>query len=142
MWVVFPIRVVGDTAAFVGGDLVLVDDPFESGGIAKAVFVGLGRDSGEREELVVDERSLVFAQLHFGDAIVELFFGLLRFLKRIFRLLFVVDVNFGQPLACFTEGTENVAVTGSPTKCVILSGVKGFARESLRGVERPRVGLR
>jgi len=38
--IVFAIGIVGDAAAFVRRGLVLVDDPFEGGAIAKAVSVG------------------------------------------------------------------------------------------------------
>jgi hypothetical protein len=56
--IVFAIRVVRYAAALVGGDLILIDDPFEGGAIAEAVFISFGRDAAKREELVVDERSL------------------------------------------------------------------------------------
>ena len=44
------IRAVGvgaDAGAFVFGDLVLVDDPFEGGAVAEAVVEGGGRDAAE-----------------------------------------------------------------------------------------------
>ena len=52
--VVFAVCVVGDAAAFVGGNLVLVEDSFEGGAVAELVFLGFGRDIFERQELVVD----------------------------------------------------------------------------------------
>jgi hypothetical protein len=45
--------------------------------------------------LAVDERRLVFAQLHFRDAVVEFFAGFLYFRELVFGLLFIVDVDFG-----------------------------------------------
>ena len=45
--VIVPIGIVGDAAAFVGGDLILIDDPFEGGTVAEAVVVGFFRDFGE-----------------------------------------------------------------------------------------------
>jgi len=40
------------------------------------IFAEFRRDTGEGEEAVVEERGFVFAQLHFGDALVKLFSGL------------------------------------------------------------------
>ena len=77
MGIVGAVGVVGDAAAFVGGDLVLVDDPFKSGAIAKAVFVGFGRDVGEGQKLVVGELSFVLATASFS-----------RLGSRVFRLSF------------------------------------------------------
>ena len=64
--VVLAVGVVDDAGAFVGGDLVLVDDPLERGAIAEAVVEGGGRDAVEGEEVVVDEAGLVFRELHCG----------------------------------------------------------------------------
>jgi hypothetical protein len=44
-FVVFAVGVVGDAGAGVGGDAVLVDDPFEGGAVAEAVVKGGGRDA-------------------------------------------------------------------------------------------------
>ena len=41
------VGVAGDAAAFVGADLVLVDDPIEGAAVAEAVVEDLGRDFGE-----------------------------------------------------------------------------------------------
>ncbi len=51
--------------------------------------------------MVVDERGLVFAQLHFRNAVVEFFAGFLSFGELVFGLLFVVDVDFSETLAGF-----------------------------------------
>ena len=154
--IVFPVGVIGDAAALVGRDLVLVNDPLQRGAVAEAVFVCLWRDAGEGEELVVDERSLVLAQAHLGDAVVEFFSRFFGFGELVFGLLFVVDVDFGQALADADEGPENfdVALKGcafrrsapiplpsvilSNINSVILSGVSGLACESAHGVERAR----
>ena len=56
--VVGAVRVVGDAAALVGRDLVLIDHPLQRRAVAEAVFVGFGRDAAESEELVVEERVL------------------------------------------------------------------------------------
>lgn len=117
--IVLAIWIIGDAAAFVGGDLVLVDDPFEGGAVAKTVIVGFRRDAGEREELVVDERGFVFAQLHFDDAVVEFFALLFCPREFVFGLLFVVDVDFGETLTGFCEGMEDPRV--------ILTGVMQIA---------------
>ena len=42
------VGVVGDAAAFVGADLVLIDDPFERGAIAQAILKHFGRRSLSR----------------------------------------------------------------------------------------------
>src|SRR5208282_3694430 len=106
--IVGAIWIVGDAASFVGRDLILIDDPFECGAIAEAIVVGFFRDSGEREELVVDERGFVFAEPHFGNVPVQLFSSLLGFGERILELLLVVDVYVRQPLAGFRETSETV----------------------------------
>ena len=69
--VVGAVGVVGDAAALVGRDLVLVDDPLQGRAVAEAVFEGLGRDAGQREEVVVDERGLVLAEAHLLHAPVR-----------------------------------------------------------------------
>jgi hypothetical protein len=45
--IVGAVGIVGDAAAFVGGNLILVDDPFESGTVAEAVVVGFFWDAAE-----------------------------------------------------------------------------------------------
>jgi hypothetical protein len=45
--------------------------------------------------LVVDERGFVFAQLHFGDAVVEFLSFLFYLRELVFGLVLVVDVDFG-----------------------------------------------
>jgi hypothetical protein len=42
---------------------------------SRAAFVGFFGDAGQGEELVIDERGLVFGQLHLLSAVVEFFFG-------------------------------------------------------------------
>src|SRR5581483_4230182 len=108
------------------------------GTVAEAVFVGFFWNSREREEAVVDERSLVFAQFHFLDSVVEFFAFFLLLDQRKFRLLLVVDVDFGEALAGFYECAENIDIAHL-SSCVILSGVTGRDRASSRGVERPCV---
>ena len=53
--VVFAVGVVDDAGAFVGGDLVLVDDPFQGGAVAEAVVVRGEWDAAQGEEVVVAE---------------------------------------------------------------------------------------
>lgn len=43
--IVRAVGVVDDAGAFVGGDAVLVDHPFEGAAIAEAVFVDFGRNA-------------------------------------------------------------------------------------------------
>ena len=50
--IILPVRVGADFAAFVFGDLVLVDDPFEGAAVAAAVVKRLGRDAGQGERRV------------------------------------------------------------------------------------------
>jgi hypothetical protein len=66
--VVGAVGVVDDAGAFVGRDLVLVDDPFDGGAIAEAVVEGGGGDPAEEEEVVVAEFGFVFRELHLFDA--------------------------------------------------------------------------
>ena len=80
----------------VGADLVLVDDPFEGGAVAEVVVEDFGRDAFQGEEVVVDEGGLVRGEFHLVHPPVE---GRARFLhplQGIFRLLLIVDVEFGQ----------------------------------------------
>jgi hypothetical protein len=90
--------------------LILIDDPFEGGAVAETVVESFFRDAGECEEFVVDECGFVLTQFHFLDAIIESFAFLLFFLEWIFRLPFVIDVDFGEALAGFGEGAENIDV--------------------------------
>ncbi len=50
--IVGAVGVVDDAGAGVGGDAVLVDNPFEGAAVAEAVFVDLGRDAAEDEEAI------------------------------------------------------------------------------------------
>jgi hypothetical protein len=43
--IICAVGVVGDAAAFVGADLVLVDDPVERGAIAQPILKYFGRNS-------------------------------------------------------------------------------------------------
>ena len=70
-FVVEVVGVVGDAAAFVGFDAVLVDDPIEGGAVAQLVVEDLGRDAVQGEEVVLFEAGFVFAQAHFFDAVVQ-----------------------------------------------------------------------
>jgi hypothetical protein len=56
--VVGVVGVVGDAAAAVGFDAVLVDYPFEGGAVAEFVVVDLGRDAVDGEEVVVRQAGL------------------------------------------------------------------------------------
>ena len=67
-FIVEVVGVVGDAAAGVGFDLVLVYDPIEGGAVAELVVEDLGRDVGEGEEVVDFEAGFVFAQAHFFHA--------------------------------------------------------------------------
>lgn len=59
------VGVAGDAAAFVGADLVLVDDPIEGAVVAEAVLEDRGRDFGECERVVHLELGLVFGEFYF-----------------------------------------------------------------------------
>jgi len=54
--IVGAVGVGGDAGAFVGGDLVLVDDSFEGGAVAKAVVEGFGWDGDEGGELTSENQ--------------------------------------------------------------------------------------
>jgi hypothetical protein len=55
--IIGPVGVIGDAAAFVGFDAVLVNNPIESRAVAEAIFKDFGGNAGEGEEVVVDEES-------------------------------------------------------------------------------------
>jgi len=97
----------------------LIDDPFEGRAIAEAVFVSVGRDAREREELVVDERGFVLAQAHFGDAVVEFFSGLFGFGQRVFGLLLVMYMDFGEALtkAWKTSRSDGTGAKARESSC-------------------------
>jgi len=59
--VVGAVGVAGDAAAFVGGHLVLIDDPIEGGAVAEAVVEDLGRDAFQGEGVVDDAWALLNA---------------------------------------------------------------------------------
>ena len=90
----------------------MVDDPFEGRAVAESVVVGFFGNAAQGQELVVYERSFVFAQLHFGDAVVELFAFLLYFRELVLCLFLVVDVDFGKALTGFGEGAEEGGAGG------------------------------
>ena len=53
MWIIRPVGVVGDAAAAISLDLVLVDDPIERGAVAEAIVEDCRWDAAEGEEVVV-----------------------------------------------------------------------------------------
>ena len=61
--VVGTVGIVDDAGAGVGGDAVLVDDPFEGGAVAEAVLEGGGGDATEEQEVVVAEFGFVSGEL-------------------------------------------------------------------------------
>ena len=98
--------VVDDAGALVGGDLVLVDDPFDGGAVAEAVVVGGGGDAAQGEEVVVAEFGFVFGELHTLDSEGDFGLGVFDLFEGVFGLLFVVDVEFHEALAGGGEGVE------------------------------------
>jgi hypothetical protein len=93
------VGVVGDVGAGVGGDAVLVDDPFEGGAVAEAVVEGGGWDAAEGEGFVVAEFGFVFAEGHlFGTRSLKV------------RLIFVhFALNAVILLTCFSGPKLNVS---------------------------------
>ena len=65
--VVGAVGVVDDAGAGVGGDAVLVDDPFEGGAVAEAVIEGGGGDAAQEQEVVVAEFGFVFGEHLFEE---------------------------------------------------------------------------
>lgn len=65
------VGVAGDSGAFVGGDLILVDDPIEGAAVAEAVVEDFGRDFGERQGFVDFQLGLVFGEPHLLDMVGE-----------------------------------------------------------------------
>src|SRR5437867_4358998 len=77
--IIVPVGIIRDAAALVSGDLILVDYPFKSRPVPEPVFVSLRWNTTKSQKLVVNDRSLVLAQAHFGNAPVELLSRLLCF---------------------------------------------------------------
>jgi hypothetical protein len=50
--------VAGNAAAFVGGDLILVDDPIEGAAVAEAVVEDLGRDLDRNLCLIIERQRI------------------------------------------------------------------------------------
>jgi len=71
--VVGAIGVACYAGAFVGGDLVLIDNPVEGGTVAETIGEGLGGDGGEREGAfeVVGESGAVLGVVENGVNVVE-----------------------------------------------------------------------
>jgi hypothetical protein len=101
----------------------LINHPFQRGAIAEAVVVGFLGDAGESQEVVIDERLLVFAQAHFFHAQVELFTGFLAARQRIFFLLLATHVQLGQVLAGFGKGMEVRRVRDARQLALEVGGV-------------------
>ena len=105
-WVVGTVGVVDNAGAGVGGDAVLVDDPFEGGAVAEAVVEGGGGDAAEEQEVVVAEFGFVFGELHTVDAEGDFGFGVFDLFEGVLGLLLVVDVKFHEALAGGGEGVD------------------------------------
>ena len=105
-FIVGVVGVAGDAAAFIGADLVLVDDPIEGASVAEAVVEDFGRDFRERERFVDLELGLVFGEPHFLDVVGERHALGFDPLERPGFELFVAEVEFGQLLAGFGEGVR------------------------------------
>jgi hypothetical protein len=129
-WIVSAVGVVGDAAALVGGDLLLVDDPFEGGAVAEAVFVGFGRDAGQSQELVVDERSFVLAQFHLDDAVVELFAGLF-YLVIGYRVVVGSGWISARRWPALTKARKTAVAVALPVACELRSPATAFGRVEL-----------
>jgi len=133
--VVGAVRVVDYAAAFVCGDLVLVDDPFQGAAVAEAVFVDFGRDAAQGQEAVVLDLGFVFGQGHPFDAPVELAgFGAL---ERVLGLLLVFDVEFHQVCADFRVLLEGWGVGDSWKFALEVGGVAG----AVLGVVEQGIGV-
>ena len=110
-------------AAFIGGDLVLVNDPFEGAAVAELVFVDLGRDVGEGEEVVVAELGFVFGEGHAFDAPVELA-GFLT-IEGVLGLGLVMDVEVHESFADFGVLGEVGGVGDAGEFALEVGGVAG-----------------
>ena len=104
--IVGAVGVVDDTGAGVGGDAVLIDDPFEGGAVAEAIVVGGGGDAVEEKEVVVAEFGFVFGELHAVDAEADFGLGVFDLFEGVLGLLLVVDVEGHELLTSGGEGVE------------------------------------
>ncbi len=132
MGVVLAVGVVDDAGAVVGGDAVLVDDPFEGGAVAEALVEGGPGDAAQELGVNVAELDLVFGELHLLHAEGALGLGIFDVLQRVFGLLFVVDVEFHEAFASGGEGVE-VGWEGDAGEFALEVG--GVAGAVLRVVE-------
>ncbi len=106
MGVVLAVGVVDDAGAGVGGDAVLVDDPFEGGAVAEALVEGGGGDAAQQQEVVIAELDLVFGELHLLHAEADLGLGVFDLLQFVLLLFLIVDVEFHETLAGGCEGVD------------------------------------
>ena len=98
--IILPVRIVHNPRARIGRDAVLVHYPFEGAAVAQPVVVSLRRNPAEGQEFVVLELRLVLGERHLLDAPIQL--AGLSPLKRILRLLLIVDVLYRNYLMVFT----------------------------------------
>ncbi len=140
MGVVGAVGVVDDAGAGVGGDAVLVDDPFEGGAVAEAVVEGGGGDAAQEQEIVVAEFGFVFrVEAHLFDAEGDFGLGVFDLFKLEFCLFFIVDVEFHEALAGGGKGVE-VGREGDAGEFAlevggVASAVFGMVEDSVGGVE-------
>jgi hypothetical protein len=135
--IVGAVRVVDDAGAGVGGDAVLVDDPLKGAAVAEFVFVNVGRDAAEGEEIVVTELGFVLGEGHFLDFPVELAdFGAFQ---RVLGLFFVADVQVHQLFADFRVGPKVGSEGDAGQLALKVSGVAGsvlgVVERSVRGMQ-------
>ena len=126
LWILGAVGVVGDAAALVSLDAVLVDHPFEGGAVAKAVVEHFAGDAIQGEEAVVAQLRLVFGEAHLFDAPVERHIRRFDLCKREFQLLLIADVELGEAGAGGGKGAE-VGGEGDAGQLALEVGLVAFA---------------
>lgn len=105
--IVFSVGVGNDAAPFVGGDLVLVDDPLQGGTVAEAVFESFRRDAGEGQRGIHGEAELVLGEAHLVfHPVRERNAGRFDEIEVPGLQLFIIEVQPGKLLPRLGEGAE------------------------------------
>ena len=105
--IVGAVWVVDDAAPSICLHTILIYHPFQCGTRAEAIVKYFRGHPVNCEKFVVDDLRFVFGEFHFLDAPVEWDLQILDELEiAVFRLGFVVDMDFCKSFACLCESPE------------------------------------